>query len=331
MDRIIQPAKRNLTFDFIRTLAIIFVIFVHSMGKMDDTVKNGAGITINIIDATLNSLIHTGVPLFVMLSGALLLGRDESIKTFFKKRFNRVLIPFTIWSILVFILLTYTEGDGFIFQHSLTDFASKFITSGVYGIYWFIYMLLGLYLITPILRKVFINSGKSILFYLMILLLCFALFENTKFTVLQQFSSNISLWTFYFVAGHIIVKYLQQYQYFKILSVAGFIISFIACFTNQLYQFTTFPLIIFVSIFIFSLLIHVNLKPNTGGGIHYISEISYGIYLSHFIIISVFCRLGLESVVPLWMEPVVMVLLVTVIECMIFNIIKRTRVKKFLM
>ena len=61
MDRIIQPAKRNLTFDFIRTLAIIFVIFVHSMGKMDDAVKNGAGITINIIDSTLNSLIGIGV------------------------------------------------------------------------------------------------------------------------------------------------------------------------------------------------------------------------------------------------------------------------------
>ena len=40
------------------------------------------------------------VPVFVMVSGALLLPKDESYRSFFVKRFKRILIPFVVWTAL---------------------------------------------------------------------------------------------------------------------------------------------------------------------------------------------------------------------------------------
>ncbi len=47
-----------------------------------------------------DSLVRGCVPLFVMISGALLLSKTESLGDFFAKRFQRIAIPFLVWTIL---------------------------------------------------------------------------------------------------------------------------------------------------------------------------------------------------------------------------------------
>lgn len=58
--------------------------------------------TININDWQVgnffDSLVRFCVPVFLMLTGALLLGKPIEIASFFKKRFVRVLFPFLFWS-----------------------------------------------------------------------------------------------------------------------------------------------------------------------------------------------------------------------------------------
>lgn len=48
-------------------------------------------------------------------------------------------------------------------------------------------------------------------------------------------------------------------------------------------------------------------------------------------IISVFCRLGLETAVPLGIEPLVMVALVLIVECAFFYLVRKSKLKKFLL
>ena len=95
-----------------------------------------------------NSLSRPGVPLFVMLSGFLLLGRDYPLPAFLKRRFSRVAIPALVWMVAYSIY-------GFIDKNSpatIWEALRNIIVSPVHYHLWFIYLIIGLYLAYPILR-----------------------------------------------------------------------------------------------------------------------------------------------------------------------------------
>ena len=107
-----------------------------------------------------------GSPLFTMVSGLLLLNpsKDQPIKVFFQKRFNKVLYPFLAWSAL-YILWRI----GF-WKETLTlkEIAISVIQGPVYYHLWFIQMILGLYLATPILRIYACHASRENLTYFLI-------------------------------------------------------------------------------------------------------------------------------------------------------------------
>ena len=89
--------------------------------------------------------------LFILLSGALLLGKEESAGTFYRKRSRRIFPPFLFWSLVVFALTCVVSGP-IPWKTVVPDFLRQFLTRGVHGTYWFVYMIVGLYLVTPLLR-----------------------------------------------------------------------------------------------------------------------------------------------------------------------------------
>ena len=102
-----KPANADYPVDLIRIIAIVMVILVHSSffpysipGEITPIV------IVNWFTANFYGAIgYLGVPLFVMLSGALLLNpakADEPMGVFFKKRFNRIgrRLFFGLWCIL---------------------------------------------------------------------------------------------------------------------------------------------------------------------------------------------------------------------------------------
>jgi len=114
------------------------------------------------------SFVAMGVPLFFMVSGALLLQPskvDEPIRVFLKKRLARVGIAFLFWSAIYFVWRYY------ILQNPLTLYSitQAILEKGAYTQFWFIYAIMGMYLITPILRMVVKNSNRTLLRYLIVL------------------------------------------------------------------------------------------------------------------------------------------------------------------
>ena len=107
--------NKDLRLDLIRTMAIFFVVLIHSMGLLNGTPETKSILVIK----GFYSLIHVGVHLFVMLSGALLLGKEEPLNLFFKKRFHRVLIPFFSWSIIVSTIHFFQNGGRNLLNWSL--------------------------------------------------------------------------------------------------------------------------------------------------------------------------------------------------------------------
>lgn len=120
-----------------------------------------------------------GSPLFTMVSGLLLLNpsKDQPIPVFFQKRFFKVLLPFVAWSLIYLIWRIAARGESF----SAREILVLFIEGPVYYHLWFIQMILGLYLATPILRIYIRNAPReNLTYFLTIWLVTVALFPMTK-------------------------------------------------------------------------------------------------------------------------------------------------------
>lgn len=120
-----------------------------------------------------------GSPLFTMVSGLLLLNpsKDQPIPVFFQKRFFKVLLPFVAWSLIYLIWRIAARGEHF----SAWEILVLFIEGPVYYHLWFIQMILGLYLATPILRIYIRNAPReNLTYFLTIWLVTVALLPMTK-------------------------------------------------------------------------------------------------------------------------------------------------------
>lgn len=97
---------RQTSYDVIRFVAILVVFSIHCMAGLDAQRDSDTNIFISNL---LHAFQGIGVPLFVLLSGALLLSKQESPKVFMKKRMVRVMIPFLSWSVILFGIYYFVE------------------------------------------------------------------------------------------------------------------------------------------------------------------------------------------------------------------------------
>jgi surface polysaccharide O-acyltransferase-like enzyme len=203
----LDPKEGNLSLpvNLIRTFAIVLVIMLHAsiepVSIVNQMSPQGVAMwwTTNIYD----SLARPAVPLFIMLSGALLLQPaklGEPLGVFFKKRLNRIALPFLFWSVAYFAWRAFVHGETL----SANSILQGMLT-GPYVHFWFIYLLVGLYLITPVLRIVVAYAERKVFSFLMILW-----FLGTAVVSLLSLFSTLSLnanvfiltgWVGYFLLG----------------------------------------------------------------------------------------------------------------------------------
>ena len=153
--------SRAVWIELLRILACFCVILLHisSIGW------NYAGINSDkwIYYEVLNALSRIGVCIFVMISGSLFLGnkRGSSIETM-RKYILKILRLIGVWSIAYFMLRLIIKDT------TITNI-SDFFNQILYRYYhlWYLWMILGLYIITPILHKVV--SDEKMCRYLLLL------------------------------------------------------------------------------------------------------------------------------------------------------------------
>ena len=190
-------------FDTLKFLAISGVIFLHCFILK----KNVEILSFNVVN--LNQLGRFGVPLFLLISGALLLNREIELKSFFKKRFVRICYP-----LIFFIIVAYFTK---IYTHPLVSF-------------WYCWMVLGAYLAIPIIN-VFVKYGteKEIEYFL-------ALFAITAilYQIFNTFNIEYSLDLNFFITpiSYLILGYYLSVKEFDrspnqiiLISLVIFIIS----------------------------------------------------------------------------------------------------------
>lgn len=117
----------------------------------------------NLADA----FARPAVPLFIMLSGMLLLdpAKDESIGGFLWKRARRVVLPLLFWTAVYLLWRAFFRGQVITWKTGL----AHLIDGRTYSGFSYMYVLLGLYLATPILRVYVRHAPRANLLYIVAL------------------------------------------------------------------------------------------------------------------------------------------------------------------
>lgn len=111
------------------------------------------------------------VPAFVMVSGYFLLdpSRNESARDFYRKRLSRLLVPLVSWTVLYSALNAVSmAGQGKMFQQIFNRLALRLSMGLPQYHMWFVYMLFGLYFVTPVLRTYLRSSSARSRGYLIL-------------------------------------------------------------------------------------------------------------------------------------------------------------------
>lgn len=176
---------RNLHIDALRLIAFMMVILMHS--PLPNACDNG------LILSGLSYLTAPCIGIFFMISGALILKNTDiasfSSKEFLRIRITKVLFPMLFWSIIGYAL----SFCGF--------------SNAENGILWFMYVLIGLYLLSPILiRWLNFASKREVEFYLLLwaISLCYPYISATF-----QIFIGVTSWLYYFAgyAGYYVLGY----------------------------------------------------------------------------------------------------------------------------
>lgn len=159
----------DLPVDLIRTIAIILVILLHASIEAvpNIDIMSPQGVQLWWTSNVYNSISRIAVPLFVMLTGALLLQpnkANEPLRGFFRKRWNRIGIPVLFWGAIFFAWDSLVKGQ------LLTPVSFlQGLLAGPYVHFWYLYILIGLYLITPIVRVIVAHAEWKIIKYFLII------------------------------------------------------------------------------------------------------------------------------------------------------------------
>ena len=146
--------SREVWIDWLRVIACFMVFVVHST---EPFYLGGQGsLILTDSDAFwssfFDSLVRSCVPLFVIASSYLQFPVKYSTCEFFKRRAVRILIPFAIWT-AVYAFVWGEPADNF--RNLLLNFNYSA------GHLWFVYMLIGVYLLMPLLSKWAETVGKK--------------------------------------------------------------------------------------------------------------------------------------------------------------------------
>ncbi len=320
--------KRNTYFDFLRGLAIMMVVGIHTytLGK-DSTV--------------VRQLLNTAVPLFVAISGYCLsqkrMENKDDYLFFLKKKFSKVYLPVLVWSLPLYAIALYS-GSSIIKQTILL------LSCGL-SIYYFVAFIMQCYVVLPVINNYISGNKRRVV--IVSCLISFAwiagvMYMNTiqgKGIPLILYAGPLPCWLMFFVLG-VMIGHKPERNYSIILpmviAILGFILSVIE--TDYLLDHYGKGVGIKPSSFIYSAgMIFLmfsnkveNLIRRTGAiyrFIIWIGSLSFGIYLVHCYFISFFVkRLPIDS----WLLQWSLALFLTVVFILILRKLLPTKYHKYL-
>lgn len=217
MEKKVAP-ERFYYIDFLNVISVFLIIMIHVPGFLVPY-SNSDNYWWKVI--LFFSITRFAVPLYILSSGAMILKKPvDNIKNFFVKRFSRVAIPFLFWGMVyeINVMINYRPKTFFEILHD-------FFFQDVMFHLWFVYMILAMYVFTPIFSEVLKNISQKILKYSFGVWIFLSCVVSIEYWFYEGISHRFWFVEFigYFVAGWIIHN-----QKINFVKLNGYITALIA-------------------------------------------------------------------------------------------------------
>ncbi len=334
--------NRKINIEFIRVIAIIMTIMIHVSNiyiYAFDEISNGYF----LISVIYNSLSRLCVPLFFMISGALIINKEYSRKKYFQKIIKFVLL-LIFWS-----LFYYIQKNGFSFENIGDVLVNSFFNAEMTSRHlWYMYALISVYIALPFVQNMCKNLSKELENLFLILWIVLSGISVIVLPLARYITKsnigvdypipiiNAAYYLGYFVCGHILYKRFENIKLDKqkniicilVYSVCTFITAFFTYFISTKADrffdaFTWYKSIftILATIAIF-LLIVANKDFFKSEFILKISQHTFGIYLTHIFFFNIMKKcFDITLCNPIIAVPIATISLyiISLISCMLLS------------
>ena len=160
---------KKLHIEWIRIIAIIMVVLNHSDLFYTHYTNAQNKITFSI-SLLISAICKINVPLFIMITGALLIPKEEIWRDILKKRVVKMLIVLILFSGMMYSLQCFVWKQN---VFSVSEFIKKLITNDIQISYWYLYEYIGILLMIPFIGRIARNLDKDNMEYFLKLAILF--------------------------------------------------------------------------------------------------------------------------------------------------------------
>lgn len=149
MSNFAEPPQQSHVdyFDFLRIMATVCVVFMHTAAER---LRDGVSLQWDLLNVC-TSFAFTAVPLFLMMSGYLMLSSERTLNISFllRKRLPRLIIPLASWTVIAAVqLLSARENLNL---HAFLSMMIQSFHDPAAVHFWYMYLMIALYVISPVL------------------------------------------------------------------------------------------------------------------------------------------------------------------------------------
>ncbi|PYA62739.1 acyltransferase [Serratia marcescens] len=302
-----NKSNRINYYDNLKVFSVIAVLLFHTSVEYYKINEHGW-----VSAIAYSAITRFCVPIFFMVSGATIISKSESLVCFFKKRALKIFPPLFFWSLLYSIILSKINGTDFNIMESIAGI----VTSPVYIHFWFIYAIIGLYLMMPVFMS--ISEDKKIIvctYYTSIWFLFASIIPYGRlvglpipeyigtpymFNEMYQFFNYSGYMTLGFLVSNIELDSKKVAIKMLLLSILMSVALFFMVIqdsimkgkiTQDLWEFKTPLVVIFsVSVFLFFKNAKTSLTDKYGDKLSSIAGLVFPVYLVHYLYIFLIVR-----------------------------------------
>ncbi len=298
--------------DVLRVLSMLSVVFLHTAAS---TLRTNYGSLVWHFANLLTSVMSASVPMFFMISGALLLQSRQtlSLKYTLGKRLPRVLVPFLVWSLLAiaYFLLAHRGPNGVLDWATATEKLKNLPAQPTAVHLWFMYALIPLYILSPLIKRLTDSLGRDLVIYLLAIWVVFSSLLPTIATflpgsfrplVVLDPRYNLSVmagYAGYFVVGYYLMRLPMQIRKRTLLPVI--VVDTICIAAGTWWKTTSLGLyaegfktytglfVLVLSCALFLLFKEVvserRLRGALGSTVRFLAPLAFGLYLIHNLVV----------------------------------------------
>lgn len=321
--------SRVIYLDLLKIFAVFSVVFLHvAVARFGwAPVTSFEWAVFNFYD----SLVRFCVPVLIMASGATFLNPNKEIpiKTLYSKYILRMVTAFIFWSVAYALFMEIMFGGS---KFSLAIVLENLIPGQIH--LWFLYMIIGLYMIVPMLKK--IVGDERLTRYFLILWFIFEVVINTLVTIFDASSdvkavlghANIKFmlgYSGYFVLGYYIKEKVLSKKIISVIYIMGILgVAFTMVATYYLsiamyrpnavwYEYLT-PNVFFASLAVFVFFKQrfsvKTFSPKAVKRIAFFANLNFGVYLVHTLFDSII--INVFGITPLSFNPIFSIPAITI-------------------